>query len=103
MEPPKKVAPEALKNLLKDFKDLFPDSIPGLPSDRGVQLSILLIEGAEPVRQPMFNYNPMERKETEEQVEYLLERLDCRKLESFRCTNFICTEAKQHSSDVYGL
>ena len=35
---------------------------------------IPLIEGAEPVRRPMFRYSPAERKEIEEQVEYLLKR-----------------------------
>ena len=51
---PQNVDPQALQKLLKEYKDLFPDSIPGLPPDRGVQISIPLIEGAEPVRQPMF-------------------------------------------------
>ena len=59
---------------MKEYKDLFPNSIPGLPPDRGVQVSIPLIEGVEPVRWPMFQYNPVERKEIEKQVEYLLKR-----------------------------
>ena len=53
-ESPQKVDPQALQKLLKEYKDLFPDSIPGLPPDRGVQISIPLIEGAEPIRRPMF-------------------------------------------------
>ena len=53
-ESPQKVDPQALQKLLKEYKDLFPDSIPRLPLDRGVQVSIPLIEGAEPVRRPMF-------------------------------------------------
>ena len=65
-ESPQKVDPQALQTLLKEFKDLFPDSIPRLPPDRGVQVSIPLIEGAEPVRRPMFRYSPTERKEIEE-------------------------------------
>ena len=35
-ESPQKVDPQALQKLLKEYKDLFPDSIPGLPPDRGV-------------------------------------------------------------------
>ena len=73
-ESPQKVDPQALQKLLTEYKDLFPDSIPGLPPDRGVQVSIPLIEGAEPVRRPMFRYSPAEQKEIEEQVEYLLKR-----------------------------
>ena len=53
-ESPQKVDPQALQKLLKECKDLFPDSILGLPLDRGVQVSIPLVEGVEPVRRPMF-------------------------------------------------
>ena len=73
-ESPQKVDPQALEKLLKEYKDLFPDSIPGIPPDRGLQVLIPFIEGAEPVRRPMFRYSPAERKEIEEQVEYLLKR-----------------------------
>ena len=73
-EAPQKVDPQELQKLLKEYKDLFPDSILGLPPDRGVQVSIPLVEGAEPIRRPMFRYSLVERKEIEEQVEYLLKR-----------------------------
>ena len=56
-ESPQKVDPQALQKLLTEYKDLFPDSILGLPPDRGVQISIPLIEGAEPARRPMFRYS----------------------------------------------
>lgn len=71
---PQKVDPKALKNLLNEFKDLFLDSIPRLPPNKGVQVSIPLIEGAEPVRRSMFYYSLAKWKEIEEQVEYLLKR-----------------------------
>ena len=73
-ESPQKVDPQALQKLLTEYKDLFPDSIPRLPPDGGVQVSIPLIEGAEPVKQSMFRYSQVERKEIEEQIEYLLKR-----------------------------
>ena len=53
-ESPQTVDPPVLQTLLEEFKDLFPESLPGLPPDRGVQVSIPLIEGAEAVRRPMF-------------------------------------------------
>ena len=65
-ESPQKVDPQTLQTLLKEYQDLFLDSIPGLPLDRGVQVSIPLIEGVEPVRRPMFRYSPPERKEIKE-------------------------------------
>ena len=63
---PQKVDPQVLKNLLEECKDLFPESLLGLPLDKGVQVSIPLIEGAKPVRRPMFRYSFVERKEIEE-------------------------------------
>ena len=53
-ESPQKVDPQALQKLLKEYKDLFPNSIPGLPPDRRIHVLIPLSEGAEPVRRPMF-------------------------------------------------
>ena len=73
-ESPQKVDPQVLKNLLEEFKDLFPDSLLGLPTDKGVQLLIPLIEDAKVVWRPLFCYNLIERKEIEEQVDYLLKR-----------------------------
>ena len=35
-ESPQKVDPQVLKDLLEEFKELFPDSLPGLPPGRGV-------------------------------------------------------------------
>ena len=69
-----KLDPKVLNDLLEEYKDLFPDSIPGLPPDRGISLSIPLIDGAQPVNRPAFRYSPAERQEIEEQVRYLLSR-----------------------------
>ena len=44
---PQKVDPQVLKNLLEEYKDLFPESLLRLPPDRGVEVLIPLIEGAE--------------------------------------------------------
>lgn len=37
---PQKADPQVLKNLWEEFKELFPDSLLGLPPDKGVQVSI---------------------------------------------------------------
>ena len=55
-----KLDPKVLNDLLEEYKDLFPDSIPGLPPDRGISLSIPLIDGAQPVNRPAFHYSPAE-------------------------------------------
>ena len=61
-----------LKNLLEEFKDLFLDSLLGLPLGREVPISTHLIEGAKAVKRPLFHYSLVERKEIVKQVEYLL-------------------------------
>ena len=66
--------PAKVKGLLEEFKDLFPESLPGLPPDRGVALTIPLVEGAKPVSRPAFRYSPRELQEIKDQVQYLLER-----------------------------
>ena len=42
-ESPQKVDPQALQKLLKEYKDLFPDSILRLPPDRGVEVAKLFL------------------------------------------------------------
>ena len=64
-----------LKNLMEDFKVLFPNYLLGLLPNKGVQVSIRLVEGPEPIRWPLFQYSPTKRKEIEEQVNYLLKRV----------------------------
>ena len=46
--------PGKVKQLLEEFKDLFPESLPGLPPDRDVALTIPPVEGAKPVSRPAF-------------------------------------------------
>ena len=42
------VDPQHLKELLDEYPDVFPDSIPGLPPDRGAEIFIPLQEGTRP-------------------------------------------------------
>jgi len=44
----------AVKNIpvVRDFPDVFPEDLPGLPSDRDVQFSIELKPGTAPISRP---------------------------------------------------
>ncbi|MCG8673352.1 MAG: hypothetical protein MI867_28440, partial [Pseudomonadales bacterium] len=68
------VDPCRLQQLLDRYSDLFPDSLPGLPPDRGAPATIPLIPGAKPANRPSFRYSPTEMAEMRAQIEYLLDR-----------------------------
>ena len=57
------VDPQRLKELLDEYPDVFLDSIPGLPPDRGAEISIPLQEGTRPLNRPMFRYSLAELEE----------------------------------------
>ncbi|GKV46467.1 hypothetical protein SLEP1_g53448 [Rubroshorea leprosula] len=60
--------PSAVKSLLQDFKDVFPDDIPnGLPPIRGIGDQIDFIPGATIPNRPAYQSNPNETKELQRQ------------------------------------
>ncbi|XP_057522558.1 uncharacterized protein LOC130802561 [Amaranthus tricolor] len=67
--------PQAVKPLLQQFKDVFPDELPeGLPPVRGIEHQIDLIPGAPLPNKPAYRANPTETRELQRQVEELLRR-----------------------------
>ena len=64
-----------MKNLLKEFDDLFPEEIPhGLPPLRGIEHQIDLIPRVSLPNRPTYRTNPEETKEIERQVDDLLRK-----------------------------
>ena len=59
--------------VVREFADVFQQLPPGLPPDRGVNHTIPLIDGAQPVFPPMFRYSPAELAEIKSQLKKLLE------------------------------
>nr|KYP31603.1 Transposon Ty3-I Gag-Pol polyprotein [Cajanus cajan] len=67
--------PFEVKNLLKEFDDIFPSEGPmGLPPFRGIENQIDLVPGASLPNRPAYRTNPQETKEIEKQVQELLEK-----------------------------
>ncbi|GKV07032.1 hypothetical protein SLEP1_g18843 [Rubroshorea leprosula] len=65
--------PSAVKSLLQDFKDVFPDDVPnGLQPIRGIEHQIDFIPGATIPNRPAYRSNPNETKELQRQVEELM-------------------------------
>ncbi|KAM0061895.1 putative nucleotidyltransferase, Ribonuclease H [Helianthus debilis subsp. tardiflorus] len=56
--------------IVREFPDVFPEELPGLPPDREVEFTIDLIPGAEPISKAPYRMAPLELKE---QLQELLE------------------------------
>ena len=61
-------------SIVKEFPDVFPDDISGLPPDREVEFTIDLIPGTEPISIPPYRISPVELRELKAQLEELLSK-----------------------------
>ena len=59
---------------VKEFPDVFPDDISGLPPNRGIKFVIELIPGTKPISIPPYRMAPAELKELKAQLEELLNK-----------------------------
>ena len=60
--------------IIKEFPDVFPDDISGLPPDREVEFTIDLIPETEPISIPPYRMAPIELRELKAQLEDLLSK-----------------------------
>ncbi|KAI3802639.1 hypothetical protein L1987_30779 [Smallanthus sonchifolius] len=65
-----------LKNVpvVCNFPEVFPEDLPGLPPDRGIEFQIDLLPGAEPVAKAPYRLAPSEMKELMSQLKELTEK-----------------------------
>ncbi|GJZ45752.1 putative reverse transcriptase domain-containing protein, partial [Tanacetum coccineum] len=59
---------------VKDFPDVFPEDLPGLPQTRQVEFQIDLVPGAAPVARAPYRLAPSEMKELSEQLKELSDK-----------------------------
>ena len=60
--------------IIREFQDVFPDDITGLPLDREVEFTIDFIPGTEPISIPPYRMAPAELRELKAQLEELLSK-----------------------------
>ncbi|GKA31048.1 hypothetical protein Tco_0717353, partial [Tanacetum coccineum] len=60
--------------VVRNFPDVFPNELPGLPPEREVEFTIELIPGAQPISKAPYRMAPVELKELKDQLQELLER-----------------------------
>ena len=60
--------------IVKEFPNVFPDDLSGLPPDRAIDFVIELVPGTEPISIPPYRMAPVELKELKAQLEELLSK-----------------------------
>ncbi|KAL5568767.1 hypothetical protein UlMin_025342 [Ulmus minor] len=60
--------------IVRNFVDVFPEELPGLPPDRAISFEIELLPGTAPVSKAPYRMAPAELKELQTQLQELLER-----------------------------
>ena len=72
------VSKESLKvediPVVREFSDVFPEELPGLPPDREVEFSIELVPGTGPISLAPYRMAPTELKELKVQLQDLIRR-----------------------------
>ncbi|XP_070015151.1 uncharacterized protein [Nicotiana sylvestris] len=59
--------------VVKEYADVFPDELPGIPPEREIDFAIDLLPGTQPIPIPPYRMAPAELKELKEQLKDLLE------------------------------
>ena len=54
--------------VIKEFPDVFPEELPGLPPERKVDLSIEIAQGTTPISRTLYYMTPIELKELKTQL-----------------------------------
>ncbi|XP_073124289.1 uncharacterized protein [Henckelia pumila] len=61
-------------DVVRDFEDVFPDDVAGIPPDREVEFSIDLVPGTVLISKAPYRLAPTEMKEIKEQIQELLDK-----------------------------
>ncbi|KAK9136133.1 hypothetical protein Syun_015463 [Stephania yunnanensis] len=61
-------------SVVRDFVDVFPDDLPGLPPKRAVEFIIELLPGTQPIACRPYRMTPAEQEEVRRQLDELLEK-----------------------------
>ncbi|KAI5318050.1 hypothetical protein L3X38_037758 [Prunus dulcis] len=65
--------------VVRDFPDVFPDNLPGLPPERKIEFTIELLPGTNPIYETPYRMAPAELRELKIQLQELLDKVIVRK------------------------
>ena len=60
--------------VIKEFPDVFPEELPGLPLEREVDMSIEVVQGMTPISKAPYRMAPTELKELKTQLQEMLDK-----------------------------
>jgi len=60
--------------IARDYPDVFPEELPGIPPEREVNFTIELLPGAAPVSKAPYRMSPIELQELKRQIQELLDQ-----------------------------
>ena len=60
--------------IVREYPDVFPEDLPGLPPEREVEFTIDLVPGTGPMSKAPYRIAPMELKELKVQLQELLDK-----------------------------
>jgi hypothetical protein len=61
-------------HVVREFLDIFPDDLPGMPLERAMEFKIELQPGITPIAKALYKMSPMEMKELKIQLQGLLDK-----------------------------
>ena len=87
--------------VVREFQDVFPEELPGLPPVREIEVSIETIPGVSPIAQSPYRMTPMELAELKVQLQELLDKGFIRPSNSPWSSGIVCKEEGWHRSFVH--
>jgi hypothetical protein len=80
--------------VVREFADVFPDELPGMPPDRDVEFVIELQPGTAPISKRPYRRPPKELAELKTQLQELLDKGYSPKFFTLGLPSFICEEER---------
>ena len=91
-------------SIVREFLDVFPADLPGMPPDRDIDFCIDLEPGTRPISIPPYRMTPAELRELKAQLQELLGKGFIRPSASpWGCSCFVCEEEGWKFYDVHRL
>jgi hypothetical protein len=89
--------------VVRDFPDVFPEELPGMPPDREVEFVIDLLPGTAPISKQPYRMCVEELKELKKQLTELQEAGNSSEFLTLGSAGSVCTEEGWITADVCGL
>jgi hypothetical protein len=91
-------------HVVREFLDVFPDDLPGMPSERAIEFKIELQPGTTPIAKVPYKMSPVEMKELKIQLQGLLDNgVYPPKYITLGLSNIVCGEERQRAMIMRGL